>query len=58
MHQNRQTSKKTYVKPQLEEIRLEAEEAVLQICKADAGASTGKTNGKCLNPWICNSVGS
>jgi len=48
--------KKTYRKPEVKQIELRAEEAVLGACKS--GASAGPGSGTCTVPTACSTVGS
>lgn len=53
---NTPTSKKSYRKPQLIQVRLRPEEAVLGNCN---GTTTGPTGGSaCTSGTNCNAVGS
>ena len=49
-------SKKSYVKPEVKQIELRAEEAVLGACKS--GATAGPGSGTCTVPTACSTVGS
>jgi hypothetical protein len=57
-------AKRPYVKPDIEEVRLVAEEAVLQGCKQDNGGPTMPAWGGGCNPKtgpftaMCNQAGS
>lgn len=51
-------TKKTYQKPQLRQVRLRPEEAVLGNCKTGSGAG-GLSGGTCVNGVLnCNNIGS
>jgi hypothetical protein len=54
-----QGSRKPYVKPRAEEVKLEASEALFQGCKMDTGQIGGKKSGQCRGPiFICFDAGS
>jgi hypothetical protein len=60
-HQDRSSSrgKKAYTKPEIRQVALRAEEAVLGNCKTGAGGTSGPGSGNCksgVNP--CNTQGS
>ena len=50
-------SKKTYQKPQLRQVQLRPDEAVLGNCKSNSG-SGGLSGGSCNNGVACNNIGS
>ena len=50
-------SKKTYQKPQLRQVQLRPDEAVLGNCKTGSG-SGGLSGGSCNNGLNCNNIGS
>ncbi len=52
------TTKRPYCKPQLEQVGLVAEEAVLQNCKFVVGANPLKKNNKCVAGVMCYTHGS
>jgi hypothetical protein len=49
--------KRPYVKPQIREVELRPEEAVLGMCKKSS-ASSGPLTSPCNNPLACNPLGS
>ena len=49
--------KRPYVKPEIQQIALRAEEAVLGACKGTAGGGPGAGSG-CRRPSPCSSIGS
>ena len=51
-----ESQKKSYVKPEITEIELRPEEAVLGSCKTTASAGPG--SGRCNFPSACSSLGS
>ena len=51
-------ARRSYRKPQLEQVRLVADEAVLQNCKFIVGANPLKANGKCVAGVMCHDHGS
>lgn len=51
-------ARRSYRKPQLEQVRLVAEEAVLTNCKAVSGGSPNKATGQCNVGVLCLSLGS
>jgi hypothetical protein len=50
------SSKRRYEKPELTQVSLRPEEAVLGACKK--GSSSGPGQPKCNNPAPCSSIGS
>lgn len=52
------TKRKIYKKPQLEQVKLAAEEAVLTACKSMPGLTPSKSNGKCVGHFLCYTSGS
>ncbi len=55
---NNTTTKKTYKKPQLRQVQLRPDEAVLGNCKTGSGAG-GLSGGTCVNGVLnCNTIGS
>lgn len=51
-------ARRSYRKPQLEQVQLVAEEAVLTNCKAVQTGAPGKSNGKCVGGVLCQTLGS
>lgn len=47
------TKRKTYKNPQLEQVKLVAEEAVLAGCKTVVGPHSNKNNGSCNPANLC-----
>ena len=52
------TIRRPYCKLQLEEVRLVAEEAVLQVCKIVGGGVTSPNNANCQPASVCVNQGS
>jgi hypothetical protein len=51
--------KRQYVKPEITQVALRPEEAVLGACKgATGGAGSGPGGGNCRRPVPCSSLGS
>jgi hypothetical protein len=50
--------RKRYVKPRIEEVKLEASEALFQGCKMDTAGMSGKKSGHCTRNWMCFDAGS
>jgi hypothetical protein len=50
------TRKKTYAKPDISEVKLRPEEAVLGNCKI--ASATGPLSGSCSSPTSCSAQGS
>jgi hypothetical protein len=54
--QKPEPEKKPYAKPEVKQVELRAEEAVLGACKTDAHRGPGSTN--CRIPTACSTQGS
>ena len=51
--------KRQYVKPEIKQVALRPEEAVLGACKASSGSGgSGPGGGNCRTPAPCSSLGS
>jgi hypothetical protein len=51
--------KKPYAKPEIKQVALRPEEAVLAACKATSGSGgSGPGGGNCRAPAPCSSIGS
>jgi hypothetical protein len=51
--------KRPYVKPEIKQVALRPDEAVLGACKSITGSSgSGPGGGNCRSPLPCSSVGS
>ena len=51
--------KRPYVKPEIKQVALRPEEAVLGACKASSGGGgSGPGGGNCRTPVPCSSLGS
>jgi len=50
--------KRPYSKPEIKQVALRAEEAVLGACKATSGGGNGPGSGNCRTPSACSSLGS
>jgi hypothetical protein len=51
--------KREYVKPEIKQVALRPDEAVLGACKASSGAGgSGPGGGNCRTPVPCSSLGS
>ena len=51
--------KRAYVKPEIKQVELRPDEAVLGACKASSGAGgSGPGGGNCRTPVPCSSLGS
>ena len=51
-------TRKPYQRPQVTQVKLEMEEAVLQACKATASDASGKKNKVCGHPGCKSTLGS
>lgn len=59
MSEEQKDGKRPYVKPEIKQVALRPEEAVLGACKASAGsAGSGPGGGNCRTPVPCSSLGS
>lgn len=56
INEQEEIKKKVYVKPQVRQVNLRPEEAVLGNCKAQAGLGPGSIG--CNRPSACSSFGS
>ncbi len=53
------SEKREYVKPEIKQVALRPDEAVLGACKASSGAGgSGPGGGNCRTPVPCSSLGS
>lgn len=51
--------KRPYVKPEIKQVALRPDEAVLGACKSSSGAAgSGPGGGNCRSPVPCSSLGS
>ena len=51
-------AKRPYSKPEIKQVALRPEEAVLGACKATSGGGSGPGSGNCRTPSPCSSLGS
>jgi hypothetical protein len=51
-------TKRPYSKPDIKQVALRPEEAVLGACKATSGGGSGPGSGNCRTPSPCSSLGS
>ena len=59
MHKTHDGGKRPYGKPEIKQVSLKPEEAVLGACKASAGVGgSGPGSGNCRTPVPCSSLGS
>jgi hypothetical protein len=56
--QDRKTQKKPYVKPEIQQVQLRPEEAVLGYCKVSSGGGSGPLQATCSTVPICGNLGS
>jgi hypothetical protein len=57
MAHEQEGKKRPYVKPEIQQVALRAEEAVLGACKGTGGGGPGSGSG-CRRPAPCSSLGS
>jgi len=57
MAHEQEGKKRPYVKPEIQQVALRAEEAVLGACKGTGGSGPGG-GGSCRHPTACSSQGS
>ena len=50
--------KRPYTEPEINQVALRPEEAVLGACKSTAGGGSGPGSGNCRQPSPCSSLGS
>ena len=50
--------KRPYPKPEIQQVALRPEEAVLGACKSTSGGGSGPGSGNCRRPSPCSSLGS
>ena len=50
--------KRPYTKPEIKQVALRPEEAVLGACKATSGGGSGPGSGNCRQPSACSTLGS
>jgi len=59
MEQDEKDGKRPYVKPEIKQVALRPDEAVLGACKATSGSGgAGPGGGNCRTPTPCSSLGS
>jgi len=59
MAEEQDREKRPYVKPEVKQVALRPEEAVLGACKASSGSGgSGPGGGNCRTPVPCSSLGS
>jgi hypothetical protein len=59
MANEKNEEKRPYAKPEIKQVALRPEEAVLAACKASTGSGgSGPSGGNCRTPVPCSSLGS
>jgi len=59
MADEKKSDKRPYVKPEVKQVALRPEEAVLAACKSSTGTGgSGPSGGNCRTPVPCSSLGS